>query len=70
MPKEVFSKEELLELSKRAIECRIKRLKDVVKLKLRTKRYLYTLKVKPEDVESLIKDLKCPIVDLSKKAKD
>jgi len=37
MPKEIFDEEKFLEISEFAIHCRVKRVKDVVKLKLRTK---------------------------------
>jgi large subunit ribosomal protein L38e len=55
MPKEVYSVEEFLEVAKRASECRVKlgyrrketeegrRRIQVLKVKARTKRYLYTL---------------------------
>jgi hypothetical protein len=50
-------------LSKEAIECRVKRIGEVVKLKLRTGRYLYTLKLKPESAEEIVKKLGCPVVE-------
>jgi len=61
VPKEVYSREEFLALAEKASECRVKRLKDMVKLKLRTKRYLYTYKASPEEAEELIKSLKIPV---------
>jgi len=60
MPKEIFDPEEFLRIAERASECRIKRLGDVMKLKLRTRRYLYTLKVNVEEGEELLKKIKCP----------
>jgi hypothetical protein len=65
MPKEVVDKEteRFVQLSKEAIECRVKRIGEVVKLKLRTDRYLYTLKVKPENAEEIVKKLGCPVVE-------
>jgi len=59
MPKEIFDKNEFIKLSERAIECRVKRGKDYVKLKLRLKRYLYTIKVKPEEADELLRQIKC-----------
>jgi len=59
MPIEIYDKEEFRKIAERAIECRVKRLKDVVKIKARTKRYLYTIKVKPEEADEFIKTLKC-----------
>ena len=44
--------------------CAVKRLKDVVKLKLRTARRLYTLKVEPVKAEELIKKLQCEIREI------
>jgi len=64
MPREIETEEEFLELVKRASECRVKRLKDVVKLKLRTPRYLYTFKCDPATAEQLLGGLKIPIVEL------
>jgi len=64
MPKEIKDPKEFLDIAKNAIECRVKRSGDVVKLKLRTKRYLYTLKTDAETAEELIKALDIPIVNL------
>lgn len=64
MPTEIFNKEEFLNLAQRASECRVKRLKDVVKLKLRTPRQLYTIKVDEETAEEIIKEIRCPIIDV------
>jgi len=47
MPKEIFTEEEFLKYSEHAIHCRVKRIKDIVKLKLRTRRCLYTFKTDP-----------------------
>ena len=60
MPKEIFDPEEFLRIAEGASECRIKRLGDVMKLKLRTRRYLYTLKISVEEGEELLKKIKCP----------
>ena len=60
MPKEIFDPDEFLALAEKARECRVKRLGDVMKLKLRTRRYLYTLKVSVEEGEELLKKIKCP----------
>ncbi|RJS77231.1 50S ribosomal protein L38e [Candidatus Bathyarchaeota archaeon] len=64
MPREIFDVEEFIKLSEKASHCRIKRLKDIVKLKLRTSRMLYTLKVDPEKAEEVIKRLRCEIVEV------
>jgi|YelNatPaOPRAMG01_1025707.scaffolds.fasta_scaffold01017_21 large subunit ribosomal protein L38e len=64
MPREVFNIEEFLEISARAAECRVKKFKDGVKLKLRTKRMLYTIKLPAEKAEEVLKKIKCKIVRL------
>jgi hypothetical protein len=48
-------------MSGRAEYCAVKRLKDVVKLKLRTPSKLYTLKIEPMKAEEIIKKLQCEI---------
>ncbi|MFX1562806.1 MAG: hypothetical protein ACFFDP_05820 [Promethearchaeota archaeon] len=64
MPREIHSEEEFIALIPGAIECRVKRLPDVVKLKLRTSRFLYTFKCDPGTAERLLGGLKIPIVDV------
>ncbi len=58
MPKEVYDKNEFIKIATRASEIRIKKNDDVVKVKARTKTYLYTIKVKPEEVDDLINKIK------------
>lgn len=64
MPREVQTEEEFLGLVELASECRVKRLPDTVKLKLRTPGYLYTFKTDPGTAERIIAALKIPIVDV------
>ena len=64
MPSEVINAEEFVGLSERADYCAVKRLKDVVKLKLRTRSRLYTLKVEPTKAEEVIKKLQCEIREI------
>jgi len=64
MPVEVFDVGEFIELSEKAKYCVVKRSKDVVKLKLRTGRYLYTLKVDPARADEVIKQLKCEVREI------
>lgn len=64
MPAEIFDKEEFLNIAQKASECRVKRLKDIVKLKLRTPRQLYTIKLDEETAEEVLKEIKCPIIDV------
>ena len=64
MPSEIFDSEKFIEISGRAEYCAVKRLKDVVKLKLRTPKRLYTLKVEPAKAEEIIKKLQCEIREI------
>lgn len=64
MPTEVFDKEEFLELSKGASECKVKKNKDNTKLKLRAGRRLYTIKLDPGEAEALVSKLGCPTVEI------
>ena len=64
MPSEIFDSEKFVEISGRAEYCAVKRLKDVVKLKLRTPKRLYTLKVEPAKAEEIIKKLQCKIREI------
>jgi len=61
MPEEVFDSEKFVQISERAEYCAIKRLKKTVKLKLRTPKRLYTLKVDPTKAEEIVKKLRCEI---------
>jgi len=61
MPEEVFDVDKFIEISERAEYCNIKRLKRMVKLKLRTPRKLFTLKVNPTKAEEVVKKLRCEI---------
>ena len=61
MPEEILAAEKFVQVSERAEYCNIKRLKKTVKLKLRTPKMLYTLKVDPTKAEEIIKKLHCEI---------
>ncbi|HLN44270.1 MAG TPA: hypothetical protein VK209_01040 [Candidatus Sulfotelmatobacter sp.] len=64
MPIEVTDVDKFIALSAKAKQCNVKRLKDTVKLKLRTSAQLYTLKVEPLKADELIKKLKCEIEEV------
>ena len=64
MPAEITDVEKFVALSAKAKGCNVKRLKDIVKLKLRTPSQLYTLKVEPLKADELIKKLKCEIEEV------
>ena len=64
MPSEIFDVEKFVAMSAHAKYCHVKRLKDAVKLKLRTPSKLCTLKVEPLKAEEVIKKLKCKSQEL------
>ena len=64
MPSEIFDVEKFVTMSTNAKYCTVKRLKETVKLKLRTPNTLYTLKVEPLNADEVIKKLKCEIQEL------
>ncbi len=64
MPRELFDPDEFMEIMERATECRVKRKGDIVKLKLKTKRMLYTLKVTPEEAEVILSRVKIPVIEV------
>ncbi|MHA2146182.1 MAG: 50S ribosomal protein L38e [Candidatus Thorarchaeota archaeon] len=59
MPKLINDVDKFLEMSEDAEECRVKR----GKLKLRTKKYLYTIVVEPQKAEEIIQQVKCQVVE-------
>jgi hypothetical protein len=64
MPAEISIVEEFVEKSGYALECRVKRVKGTVKLKLRTPKRLYTLKTDDSKAEELLKNIKCKVVEI------
>jgi large subunit ribosomal protein L38e len=64
LPKEILSEEKFLELADFAIHCRVKRVKDVVKLKLRTRKYLYTYKTDPNSADRILSSISCDVIEL------
>ena len=61
MPTEITDVEKFVAMSAKAKFCSVQRLKDTAKLKLRTPRQLYTLKIEPLRVDEIIKKLQCEI---------
>ncbi len=61
MPIEVKDPEEFVRISEKAKECRVMRRskENVAKVKARTKRYLYTIKVPLDQLDDFLKRLKC-----------
>ncbi len=64
VPAEIFDSDKFVEISAKADYCDVKRLEDSVKLKLRTAKRLYTLKVEPVKAEEIIKRLQCEIREI------
>ena len=63
MPKQIYDVDKFLEMTEDAVECRVKRSSDHVKLKLRTVRYLYTLVVEPQKAEDILQQVKCQVIE-------
>lgn len=63
MPHEVTSQDQVKALLKDAVEVRIVRNEDSVKLKVRTRKGLYTFKTTGEEADALVKGIKTPIVE-------
>ena len=61
MPQEILDVERFAELSEQSEYYFVKRLENIVKIKLRTKNRLYTLKVDPLKAEEVMKKLRCNI---------
>ena len=61
MPSEITDIEKFVAMSAKAKHCSVQRLKDTVKLKLRTPSQLYTLKIEPLRADEIIKRLQCEI---------
>ena len=66
MPSEITDVEKFVALSAKAKQCQVKRLKDTVKLKLRTPGQLFTLKIEPMRADEIIKRLQCTIKEEEK----
>jgi DNA-binding Lrp family transcriptional regulator len=64
MPREITDIEEFVRLSEMALACRVKRLEDVVKLKLRTPSLLYTIRLEAPQAEEVLKRIKCEIQEV------
>ncbi len=64
VPSEIYDPEKFVELSGHADYCSVKRLRDIVKLKLRVPNQLYTLKIPPTKAEEVIKKLQCEVREI------
>ncbi len=61
MPVEIKDLEKFIEVTARAVECRVKKSRkgNVVKVKARTKRYLYTYKTTEDKLREVLGKVKC-----------
>ena len=66
MPSEITDVDKFVSMSAKAKECQVRRLKDGVKLKLRTPSQLYTLKIETVRADEIIKKLQCTIKEEEK----
>ena len=65
MPEEILDEAKFLEIAKnRALECRIKKSGDSVKLKLRTSSKLFTFKTDSVTAEKLLKQIEVEHIEL------
>ena len=64
MPVEIKDLSKLDEIIAQATECRVKRIGDTVKMKFRTKKTLYTIKVSVNEAEAIRARISVPIIDL------
>lgn len=72
MPVEIYDKNKFIEISSRAEVCRVvkKEKENIAKVKARTKRYLYTIKIPINELDEFLKQLKCKeIVEVGKPLK-
>jgi len=64
MPVSLTDINEFLRLAEIAKECRVKRLNNEVKLKLRLKRRLYVIKLPKDEAEEVLGKVKCKVVEV------
>lgn len=63
MPEEIKDLTKLDAIIAQSIECRVKRIGNIVKMKFRTKHKLYTIKVSVNEAEAIRARISIPIVD-------
>ena len=68
MPIEIQDRDKFIDISGRAIECRVVKKEKISKVKARTRRYLYTIKVSLDELNDFLKKLRCKkIVEIGPK---
>ena len=64
VPSEIASKEQFKKLLAQAFEVRVVRAEDSAKVKLRTKKGLFTFKATKAEADALTKGTKVPVVEI------
>jgi len=64
MPKQIFSAEDFKIHLEKAVECRVFRMDDKVKLKLRTPKMLYVFITSKEEADKLLKGIKVEVKEI------
>ena len=64
MPEEIFDIDKFIKIAERAKYCNIKRFEREVKLKLKTRKKLYTLKTNSTKAEEIVKKISCEIREI------
>ncbi len=63
MPSELTSKDQFKKLLGEAVEVRVVKKEESAKVKVRTKKGLYTFKTTGDEADTLVKGLKIPVVE-------
>ncbi len=64
MPKQIVNIEDFKKLLEKAVECRVLRMDDKTKLKLRTKKMLYVFITSKEEADKILKDIKIEVKEI------
>ncbi|MEM2873443.1 MAG: hypothetical protein QXD82_04645 [Nitrososphaerales archaeon] len=64
MPKQIVNIEDFKKLLEKAVECRVLRMGDKTKLKLRTKKMLYVFITSKEEADKILKDIKIEVKEI------
>ncbi len=64
MPKRIVNVEDFKKLLEKAVECRVLRMGDKAKLKLRTKKMLYVFITSKEEADKILKDIKIEVKEI------
>ena len=64
MPKEIYDPEDFIALSEEATKCTVKKNNGETKLKLRTKKYLYTIVLDADEASDVLGKIKCPTEEI------